>query len=150
MNKENLFREIFSLYSLINKQIDEYTSVNKNNINEIKEAQKTLRGLYNQYDCVKTNIYPIIVTGLKNNIPKYSQMLEKENITLREVFNILSDNLKNNKDATNHIKKLEILSIIPINNIFINKVKKIIKNIKITFLLFEFSMSIIFFIKNTK
>ena len=131
MNKENLFREIFSLYSLINKQIDEYTSVNKNNINEIKEAQKTLRGLYNQYDCVKTNIYPIIVTGLKNNIPKYSQMLEKENITLREVFNILSDNLKNNKDATNHIKKLEILSIIPINNIFINKVKKIIKNIKI-------------------
>ena len=79
MNKENLFREIFSLYSLINKQIDEYTSVNKNNINEIKEAQKTLRGLYNQYDCVKTNIYPIIVTGLKNNIPKYSQMLEKEN-----------------------------------------------------------------------
>ena len=131
MNKENLFREIFSLYSLINKQIDEYTSVNKNNINEIKEAQKTLRGLYNQYDCVKTNIYPIIVTGLKNNIPKYSQMLEKENITLREVFNILSDNLKNNKDATNHIKKLEILSIIPINNIFINKVKKIIKIIKI-------------------
>ena len=131
MNKENLFREIFSLYSLINKQIDEYTSVNKNNINEIKEAQKTLRGLYNQYDCVKTNIYPIIVTGLKNNIPKYSQMLEKENITLREVFNILSDNLKNNKDATNHIKKLEILSIIPINNIFINKVKKIIKNIRI-------------------
>ena len=62
---------------------------------------------------------------------KLSQMLEKENITLREVFNILSDNLKNNKDATNHIKKLEILSIIPINNIFINKVKKIIKNIKI-------------------
>lgn len=48
MNKENLFREIFSLYSLINKQIDEYTSVNKENIIEIKEAQKTLRGLYNQ------------------------------------------------------------------------------------------------------
>lgn len=128
MNKENLFREIFSLYSLINKQIDNYTSVNKNNI-EIKEAQKILRGLYNQYDCIKTNIYSIIVTGLKNNIPKYSQMLEKENITLDEVFNIISDNLKNNQDAIKQIKKLEILSTIPINNIFINKVKKIIKNI---------------------
>lgn len=128
MNKENLFREIFSLYSLINKQIDNYTSVNKNNT-EIKEAQKILRGLYNQYDCIKTNIYSIIVTGLKNNIPKYSQMLEQENITLDEVFNIITDNLKNNQDAIKQIKKLEILSTIPINNIFINKVKKIIKNI---------------------
>ncbi|MBR2022310.1 MAG: hypothetical protein IJ997_01325, partial [Mycoplasmataceae bacterium] len=64
MNKENLFREIYSLYSLINKQIDAYTSVNKENIIEIKEAQKTLRGLYNQYDCIKTNVYSIIVTGI--------------------------------------------------------------------------------------
>lgn len=128
MNKEKLFREIYSLYSLINKQIDEYTSVNKENIIEIKEAQKTLRGLYNQYDCIKTNVYSIIVTGIKNNWSKYSSFLDKDEINIKEIFSIISDNL-NNQNVDRNISKLEVLSIIPLNNIFINKVKKIFKNI---------------------
>lgn len=128
MNKENLFREIFSLYSLINKQIDEYTSVNKENIIEIKEAQKTLRGLYNQYDCIKTNVYSIIVTGIKSNWSKYSSLLDKDEINIKEIFSIISDNL-NNQNADRNISKLEVLSIIPLNKNFISKVKKIFKNI---------------------
>lgn len=128
MNKENLFREIYSLYSLINKQIDEYTSVNKENIIEIKEAQKTLRGLYNQYDCIKTNVYSIIVTGIKKNWSKYSSFLDKDEINIKEIFSIISDNL-NNQNVDRNISKLEVLSVIPLNNIFINKVKKIFKNI---------------------
>lgn len=128
MNKENLFREIFSLYSLINKQIDEYTSVNKENIIEIKEAQKTLRGLYNQYDCIKTNVYSIIVTGIKSNWSKYSSLLDKDEINIKEIFSIISDNL-NNQNADRNISKLEVLSIIPLNNNFISKVKRIFKNI---------------------
>lgn len=128
MNKENLFREIFSLYSLINKQIDEYTSVNKENIIEIKEAQKTLRGLYNQYDCIKTNVYSIIVTGIKSNWSKYSSLLDKDEINIKEIFSIISDNL-NNQKADRNISKLEVLSVIPLNKNFINKVKKIFKNI---------------------
>ena len=128
MNKENLFREIYSLYSLINKQIDAYTSVNKENIIEIKEAQKTLRGLYNQYDCIKTNVYSIIVTGIKKNWSKYSSFLDKDEINIKEIFSIISDNL-NNQNVDRNISKLEILSVIPLNNIFITKVKKIFKNI---------------------
>ena len=129
MSKEKLFREFFSLYTLINKEIDKYIINNKNNINEIKEAQKILKGLYNQYDCIKNNVYSIIINGIKNNYTKYSSLLTRETITISEIFSIISDNLKDHKTAYNNIQKIEVLSVINIDNIFINKVKKILNNI---------------------
>ena len=118
-----LFQQIFSLYSLINSYVKPTTP-------ELQQALKTLKGLYNQYDCIKTTAYPIIVKGLQNNWKKYANMLNNPTINVAEIFSILSDQLEDNDTAMNNIAKLKPLTSVNIDDVFVNKVKKIIRNIE--------------------
>lgn len=118
-----LFQQIFSLYSLINSYVKPTTP-------ELQQALKTLKGLYNQYDCIKNVAYPLILQGLRSNWGKYSQMLELSSINIAEIFGIISDQLGDNDVALKNIAKLKPLASVELDVVFVNKVKKILRNIE--------------------
>lgn len=123
MSQVQLFQQIFSLYSLIISYVKPSTP-------ELQLALKTLKGLYNQYDCIKTSVYTLIVNNMKENWEKYSSYISSE-MNISNIFSIITDNLKDNEYAMINIERLKPLASVPLDKLFINKVKRIFKNIEI-------------------
>lgn len=117
-----LYQQIFSLYSLVKSYVKPTTP-------ELQIAIKTLTGLYNQYDSIKDIAYKAIVKGIRTNWSKYNYILTAPTVNITDIFSIITDNLKNNEVAMNNLSKLQPLANVSLDDIFINKVKKIINNI---------------------
>ena len=96
---------------------------------ELQVALKTLKGLYNQYDAVKDIAYKSIIKGIQDNWDKYRYILDAPSVNITDVFSIVTDNLKDNETAMMNITKLQPLATVELDQITINKVKKIITNI---------------------
>ena len=118
-----LYQQIFSLYNLVKSYIKPTTP-------ELQIALKTLTGLYNQYDIIKDIAYKAILKGLQSNWHKYNYLINEPTINITDIFSIITDRLKDDEVSMNNIKKLQPLSKIPLDDIFVNKVKKIVNNIE--------------------
>lgn len=123
MSKQlQFYQQVYSLYSLVNMSVKPTTP-------ELQVALKTLKGLYNQYDAVKDIAYKSIIKGIQDNWDKYRYILDAPSVNITDVFSIVTDNLKDNETAMMNITKLQSLATVKLDQITINKVKKIITNI---------------------
>lgn len=123
MSKQlQFYQQVYSLYSLVNMSVKPTTP-------ELQVALKTLKGLYNQYDAVKDIAYKSIIKGIQDNWDKYRYILDAPSVNITDVFSIVTDNLKDNETAMMNITKLQPLATVELDQITINKVKKIITNI---------------------
>lgn len=121
-----LFQSIYSLYSLACKEISDH-------INEpgVAEAYRALRGMYVQYDTFKDSIAPKIEKKIKEYCDKYNHTMITDDFTIAKLFEIITDNLKNNATAMNNIAKLQPLKSIHLSKNGLTKAKQIINNIEI-------------------
>lgn len=123
MSKQlQFYQQVYSLYSLVNMSVKPTTP-------ELQVALKTLKGLYNQYDAVKDIAYKSIIKGIQDNWDKYRYILDASSVNITDVFSIVTDNLKDNETAMMNLSKLQPLATVKLDQITINKVKKIITNI---------------------
>ena len=122
-NDIQLFQQIFVLYRTICTTIEqqEYDP----------GAYKVLRGLYNQYDCMKSSLVGKIKQAICNNWSQYDHLLNNSSVTIMDIFSIITDRLKNNPIAMVNINKLRHLENIKISDETYNLVRQIVRNIGI-------------------
>ena len=106
---------------------------NKNYVDEpgVIDAYHVLRGMYVQYDTFKESIAPKIEKKLKEYCSKYDHTIITDDFTISKLFEIITDNLKNNATAMNNIAKLQPLESIHLSKDGLTKVRHIIHNIEI-------------------